>query len=60
MEGVDTSLMSKVIPASLAMGTFNSGLLATQVGTIGRVLGDLLITGIGYVGMAYAGRRLSS
>lgn len=32
MEGVDSSLMSKVIPPVLSRGTFNSGLLAMQVG----------------------------
>lgn len=41
------SLMSKVVPSSLAAGTFNSGLLSTLVGTSGRATGDLLITLMG-------------
>eukprot|EP00978_Attheya_sp_CCMP212_P049023 scaffold605676_cov83-Attheya_sp.AAC.1 len=44
LEAVDTSLMSKVTPPKLN-GTFiNSGLIATLIGTIGRVGGDSLIT----------------
>ena len=33
-ESYVASLMSKVVPSSLAVGTFNSGLLATLVGTV--------------------------
>lgn len=33
-ESYVASLMSKVVPSSLAIGTFNSGLLATLVGTV--------------------------
>lgn len=44
LEGVDTSLMSKVTPAKLNDTFINCGLLATLVGTVGRVLGDGLIT----------------
>ena len=47
MEGVDTSLMSKVIPPALSRGTFNSGLLAVFIGMVGKALGDCLITVIG-------------
>lgn len=47
MEGVDTSLMSKVIPPVLARGTFNSGLLAVQIGMVAKALGDGMITLIG-------------
>jgi len=47
MEGVDTSLMSKVIPPVLSRGTFNSGLLAVQVGTLAKAIGDGMITVIG-------------
>lgn len=47
MEGVDTSLMSKVIPPVLSRGTFNSGLLAVQIGMVAKALGDGLITVIG-------------
>lgn len=44
LEGVDTSLMSKVTPAKLNDKFINCGLLATLVGTLGRVLGDGTIT----------------
>jgi hypothetical protein len=44
LEGVDTSIMSKATPAKLNDTFINSGLLATLVGTVGRVLGDSMIT----------------
>ena len=44
LEGVDTSLMSKVTPSELNERLINSGLLATLVGTLGRVIGDSTIT----------------
>jgi hypothetical protein len=44
LEGVDTSLMAKASPAKLNDTFLNSGLLATLVGTLGRVLGDSMIT----------------
>jgi hypothetical protein len=44
LEGVIMSLLAKVISPELARGTFNSGLLATEAGTFGRVLGDFCIT----------------
>jgi len=46
-ESYVASLMSKVVPSALAQGTFNSGLLATLVGTGGRATGDLFITLMG-------------
>ena len=48
-ESYVASLMSKVVPSALAQGTFNSGLLATLVGTGGRAVGDLFITCMGLV-----------
>ena len=48
-ESFVASLMSKVVPSSLAVGTFNSGLLATLVGTGGRATGDLFITAMGLI-----------
>jgi len=48
-ESYVASLMSKVVPSTLAQGTFNSGLLATLVGTGGRAVGDLFITCMGLV-----------
>lgn len=47
LEGVIMALLSKLISAELATGTFNSGLLATEAGTIGRVVGDMTITILG-------------
>lgn len=44
LEGVDTSLMAKVTPAALNDTFINCGLLATLVGTLGRVFGDSMIT----------------
>jgi len=50
-EGVLGSALSKVIPTSLASGTFNSGLLATLVDTLGRANGDLFISLMGWVNL---------
>jgi hypothetical protein len=44
LEGVDTSIMAQVTPPQLNSCFFNSGLLATLIGTLGRVLSDLMIT----------------
>mmetsp|Transcript_14506 Transcript_14506/g.25151 ORF Transcript_14506/g.25151 Transcript_14506/m.25151 type:complete len:90 (-) Transcript_14506:88-357(-) len=44
LEGVDTSIMAQVTPAQLNTCVINSGLLATLIGTLGRVLSDLMIT----------------
>lgn len=44
LEGVDTSIMAKATPAELNDTFINSGLLATLLGTGGRVLGDTTIT----------------
>ncbi|CAB9525160.1 SPX domain-containing membrane protein [Seminavis robusta] len=44
LEGVDTSIMAKCTPAKLNGNFFNSGLLATLVGTLGRVVADSMIT----------------
>lgn len=44
LEGVDTSLMSRVSPPSLNDTFINCGLLATLIGTLGRVAGDSMIT----------------
>jgi hypothetical protein len=38
------SLLSKLVSPELARGTWNSGLLATEAGTFGRVVGDVMIT----------------
>ena len=44
LEGVIMSLLSKLVSTELAKGTFNSGLLATEAGTLGRVFGDCMLT----------------
>ena len=44
LEGVDTSIMSQVAPSKLNSSFFNVGLLATLIGTLGRVLSDSMIT----------------
>ena len=44
LEGVDTSLMAKSTPPALNDAFINAGLLATLVGTVGRVIGDSMIT----------------
>jgi len=44
------SLLSKTIPKSWARGTFNSGLLATEAGTLGRAMGDVVISATALAG----------
>jgi hypothetical protein len=48
-ESFVASLMSKAVPSKLAVGTFNSGLLLTLVGTSGRAIGDMLITAMAFI-----------
>jgi len=45
------STLSKVVHPRLAAGTFNSGLLATELGTLGRAVGDTLISGAGFLSL---------
>jgi type II secretory pathway pseudopilin PulG len=52
-ESYVASMMSKVVPSALAAGTFNSGLLATLVGTGGRAVGDLFITFMGLISLRH-------
>jgi len=49
LEGVVGSALSKVIPTALASGTWNSGLLATLIGTAGRTCGDFFISLVGFI-----------
>ena len=44
------SLLSKTVPTAWAKGTFNSGLLATEAGTFGRVIGDGFISVVSFLG----------
>lgn len=46
LEGPNMSLLSKTIPLSWAKGTFNSGFLATEAGTLARSVGDLMISAV--------------
>ena len=53
LEGPNMSLLSKTIPHSWSKGFFNVGLLATEAGTLGRAVGDVLLTMFGSKGMEY-------
>nr|GEU80732.1 SPX domain-containing membrane protein At4g22990-like [Tanacetum cinerariifolium] len=50
LEGVNLSLLSRVMSSRLSRGTFNGGLLSTEAGTIARVIADATITLGGYAG----------
>lgn len=43
-------LLSKTIPKSMASGILNAGLLATEAGTIGRVVGDFYFSAAAFKG----------
>jgi hypothetical protein len=45
------SLLSKCIPPRYSRGLFNVGLLATEAGTLGRAVGDVILTLCGSDGM---------
>ncbi|CAL0304676.1 unnamed protein product [Lupinus luteus] len=48
LEGVNLSLLSRVMSSRLSSGTFNGGLLSTEAGTLARVVADGTITISGY------------
>uniref|UniRef100_A0A1J3DUZ4 SPX domain-containing membrane protein n=1 Tax=Noccaea caerulescens TaxID=107243 RepID=A0A1J3DUZ4_NOCCA len=48
LEGVNLSLLSRVMSTRLSRGTYNGGLLSTEAGTIARVIADVTITVAGY------------
>ncbi|CAI9771761.1 unnamed protein product [Fraxinus pennsylvanica] len=50
LEGVNLSLLSRVMSSTLSRGTFNGGLLSTEAGTLARVVADGTITLAGYLG----------
>ncbi|XP_047062725.1 SPX domain-containing membrane protein OsI_17046-like isoform X1 [Lolium rigidum] len=50
LEGVNLSLLSRVMSSRLSRGTYNGGLLSTEAGTLARVVADATITGAGYLG----------
>ena len=50
LEGPNMSLLSKTVPGYWAKGTFNSGFLATEAGTLGRAVGDVFLSVAAYGG----------
>lgn len=54
-EAVLMALLSRTMPSSLARGTWNSGLLTTLAGLLGRFVGDITSTlcASGQTGMKY-------
>ncbi|XP_011035518.1 PREDICTED: SPX domain-containing membrane protein At4g22990-like [Populus euphratica] len=50
LEGVNLSLLSRVMSSRLSRGTYNGGLLSTEAGTLARVIADGTITLSGYLG----------
>ncbi|KAB2632633.1 SPX domain-containing membrane protein [Pyrus ussuriensis x Pyrus communis] len=50
LEGVNLSLLSRVMSSRLSRGTYNGGLLSTEAGTLARVVADATITLAGYLG----------
>lgn len=51
IEAPTMGLLSKTIPKSMASGIFNAGLLATEAGTIGRVVGDFYFSAAAFQGL---------
>eukprot|EP00956_Cyclotella_meneghiniana_P028399 scaffold65814_cov67-Cyclotella_meneghiniana.AAC.2 len=51
VEAPTMGLLSKTIPKSMASGILNAGLLATEAGTIGRVVGDFYFSAAAYKGL---------
>ncbi|MBA0744335.1 hypothetical protein Gogos_006965 [Gossypium gossypioides] len=52
LEGVNLSLLSRVMSSRLSRGTYNGGLLSTEAGTIARVIADATITMAGFLGQS--------
>lgn len=50
LEGVNLSLLSRVMSSRLSRGTYNGGLLSTEAGTLARVIADATITMAGFLG----------
>lgn len=53
LEGVDMSLLVKMMSPRLSKGLFNCGFLSTEAGTIARAVADGLITLVGRGGMGH-------
>ncbi|GMN32391.1 hypothetical protein TIFTF001_003648 [Ficus carica] len=52
LEGVNLSLLSRVMSSRLSRGTYNGGLLSTEAGTLARVVADGTITAAGFLGQS--------
>lgn len=52
LEGVNLSLLSRVMSSRLSRGTYNGGLLSTEAGTLARVIADGTITLAGNLGLS--------
>ncbi|CAN6562748.1 unnamed protein product [Malus baccata var. baccata] len=52
LEGVNLSLLSRVMSSRLSRGTYNGGLLSTEAGTLARVIADGTITISGALGQS--------
>ncbi|KAL2902354.1 hypothetical protein RDABS01_027436 [Bienertia sinuspersici] len=52
LEGVNLSLLSRVMSSRLSRGTYNGGLLSTEAGTLARVVADATITLLGLLGQS--------
>nr|CAD1831184.1 unnamed protein product [Ananas comosus var. bracteatus] len=53
LEGVNLSLLSRVMSSRLSRGTYNGGLLSTEAGTLARVIADGTITLAGFLGVEH-------
>lgn len=53
LEGPTMSLLSKSIPLHYRRGFWNVGLLATESGTLGRAVGDMILTLCGSGGIQH-------
>ncbi|KAJ8423979.1 hypothetical protein Cgig2_008754 [Carnegiea gigantea] len=53
LEGVNLSLLSRVMSSRLSRGTYNGGLLSTEAGTLARVVADATITLVGLLGESH-------
>jgi hypothetical protein len=53
LEGPTMSLLSKTIPLAYSRGLLNVGLLATEAGTFGRAVGDVILSMCGVNGLQY-------
>ncbi|KAK6920205.1 Major facilitator superfamily, partial [Dillenia turbinata] len=50
LEGVNLSLLSRIMSSRLSRGTYNGGLLSTEAGTLARVFADVTLTLVGFMG----------